>query len=239
MGVMLRMAGIPARLVAGYKGGIYNPAGGYYIVQEQHAHVWVEAWDEKAGVWERYDPTPVAAGASDTSSAYTTWNFYLDLLDYQWSRLVVNYNWENQAEMAANLWDTIRNPHASLTPSWDGFRRFGSALSLPAALLGALAFAAALCFIFLHLARRVRNYRPEMALLKKFLYTLHCRGYRRRGGEGLEEFTERVDDARLRALALPFVHDFEEFYYRDLPPDAAALSRLHSHIDRITRETGR
>ncbi|MDR1581229.1 MAG: DUF3488 and transglutaminase-like domain-containing protein [Synergistaceae bacterium] len=237
MGVMLRMAGIPARLVTGYRGGVYNPAGEYYIVQEQHAHVWVEAWDDKTKMWVRHDPTPAAAaGAVSASAAYSAWLFYLDLLDYQWSRLVVNYNWELQAEMAANLWETLRNPRASLTPSWDGFRRLGSALSLPAAFLGASALAAALCFAVSRLARRVKNHRPETALLKKFLSILRRRGYRRREGEGLEEFVERVDNARLRTLALPFVHEFEDFYYRDLAPDAATLSRLRSRIDRIARE---
>jgi transglutaminase-like putative cysteine protease len=237
MGVMLRMAGISSRLVTGYKGGVYNPAGGYYIVQEQHAHAWVEAWDEKAEAWARYDPTPATAAAGVSEAAgYSAWRLYLDLLDYQWSRLVVNYNWELQAEAAASLWETLRNPRASLTPSWDGFRRLGSALSLPAAFLGALAFAAGLYFAVSYLARRAKNRRPETALLKKFLSVLRRRGYRRREGEGLEEFVERVDDARLRALALLFVRDFEDFYYRDLAPDAAALSRLRSRIDSIARE---
>jgi hypothetical protein len=160
----------------------------------------------------------------------------LDLLDYQWSRLVVNYNWEFQAEVAADLWEILRNPRASLTPSWDGFRRFGSALSLPAALLGALTLAAALSFTLLHLTRRARNHRPETALLEKLLRALRRRGYRRHESEGLEEFTERVDDARLRALVLPFVREFEEFYYRDIPPDAAVLSRLRSRLDDIVRK---
>jgi transglutaminase-like putative cysteine protease len=234
MGVMLRMAGIPARLVAGYRGGFYNDVGGYYIVQEQHAHVWVEAWDGEAEAWTRFDPTPVAAEVS-APTRYSAWRLYLDLLDYQWSKLVVNYNWELQAETAQSLWETLRNPRASLSPSWDGFRRFGSALSLPAAFLGALALAAAFFFLFLHLARRAGNYRPEMALLKKFLSVLRRRGYRRRESEGLEEFIERVDDPRLRALALPFVRGFEEFYYKDRPMDAAALSRLRAYIDYIQK----
>ncbi|MDR1133634.1 MAG: DUF3488 and transglutaminase-like domain-containing protein, partial [Synergistaceae bacterium] len=68
MTVMLRMAGIPARIVAGYHGGVYNESGGYYVVSQANAHVWVEAWDGDEKSWRRYDPTPddesIQGGAS-------------------------------------------------------------------------------------------------------------------------------------------------------------------------------
>ncbi|MEI6826125.1 MAG: DUF3488 and transglutaminase-like domain-containing protein, partial [Desulfuromonadales bacterium] len=41
--MLLRLAGVPCRLVGGYLGGEYNEMGGYYIVTEDKAHVWVEA----------------------------------------------------------------------------------------------------------------------------------------------------------------------------------------------------
>ncbi len=41
---MLRSQGIPARMVIGFKGGEWNPVGGYYQVQQLHAHAWVEAY---------------------------------------------------------------------------------------------------------------------------------------------------------------------------------------------------
>ncbi|PMP96015.1 MAG: DUF3488 domain-containing protein [Thermodesulfobacterium geofontis] len=57
MAVLLRLNGIPSRLVAGYRGGIYNEAGGYYLVRQGDAHVWVEVFIRDKG-WVRYDPTP-------------------------------------------------------------------------------------------------------------------------------------------------------------------------------------
>lgn len=54
--VLLRAAGIPARIVTGYQGGDYNPLGGYLIVRQSDAHAWVEAWVEGHG-WLRLDPT--------------------------------------------------------------------------------------------------------------------------------------------------------------------------------------
>ena len=42
--LMLRSQGIPARMIIGYKGGEFNSLGHYYVVQQRHAHAWVEAW---------------------------------------------------------------------------------------------------------------------------------------------------------------------------------------------------
>ena len=54
---LLRLAGIPARVVTGYAGGEWNPWLRTLTVRDADAHAWVEAWDEAAGVWLRYDPT--------------------------------------------------------------------------------------------------------------------------------------------------------------------------------------
>jgi transglutaminase-like putative cysteine protease len=233
MGVMLRMANVPARLVAGYRGGVYNSAGGYYIVQEHNAHIWVEAWDEADDVWARYDPTPVGEGAGSGLSAYDTVALYLDLLDYQWAKLVVNYNWETQWELVQNLREIVRNPRASLTPTRDGFRRLGSALSLPVNALAVLTVGLAVFYLL----RAMKNRRPEMTLLHNFLRVMKRHGYRRHESEGLSAFLTRVDDARLRLLALPFVRSFEEFYYRDRPMDAETIQFLRNQISKISQKS--
>ena len=41
--VLLRAAGIPARIVTGYQGGELNPRGNYLVVRQSDAHAWVEA----------------------------------------------------------------------------------------------------------------------------------------------------------------------------------------------------
>lgn len=51
----LRSNKIPARLVSGYLGGLYNNDGNYYRVIENDAHVWVEAYVNSE--WIRIDPT--------------------------------------------------------------------------------------------------------------------------------------------------------------------------------------
>ena len=58
--VLMRAAGIPARVVTGYAGGYRNPIGGYWLVQRSDAHAWAEVWLPQRG-WVRVDPTAAVA----------------------------------------------------------------------------------------------------------------------------------------------------------------------------------
>jgi len=56
--VLMRLAGIPARVVTGYQGGEMNPLSNYLIVRQSDAHAWSEIYLEDRG-WLRVDPTAV------------------------------------------------------------------------------------------------------------------------------------------------------------------------------------
>ncbi len=58
--LLMRTAGIPARVVAGYQGGEFNPHGGYFVVRQSDAHAWSEVWLAGRG-WVRVDPTAAVA----------------------------------------------------------------------------------------------------------------------------------------------------------------------------------
>lgn len=58
--VLMRSAGVPARLVTGYRGGKLMALTDYVVVKRSHAHAWVEVWDETKG-WHRIDPVDVIA----------------------------------------------------------------------------------------------------------------------------------------------------------------------------------
>jgi transglutaminase-like putative cysteine protease len=60
--IMMRMAGLPARVVTGYQGGELNSFGQYYIIRQSNAHAWTEVWTPDGG-WQRVDP--IAAVAPD------------------------------------------------------------------------------------------------------------------------------------------------------------------------------
>jgi transglutaminase-like putative cysteine protease len=60
LAIMLRMAGLPTRVVTGYQGGELNPIGGYHVVRQSNAHAWTETWTPEGG-WIRVDPIAAVA----------------------------------------------------------------------------------------------------------------------------------------------------------------------------------
>jgi len=115
--VLLRAAGIPARVVTGYQGGEMNPDGDYMIVRQSDAHAWAEALLD--GQWQRFDPTAAVApsrierglGAALPEGERVpyfarlemTWIKSLrlrwDAVNYQWQRGVVGFNIERQRDL--------------------------------------------------------------------------------------------------------------------------------------------
>ena len=57
---LMRLAGIPARIVVGYLGGEYNELGHFILVRQADTHAWCEVWLPEKG-WTRVDPTAAVA----------------------------------------------------------------------------------------------------------------------------------------------------------------------------------
>ncbi len=58
--VLMRNAGVPARVVTGFAGGTRNRVGDYWVVRRMDAHAWAEVWLPQRG-WVRVDPTAAVA----------------------------------------------------------------------------------------------------------------------------------------------------------------------------------
>lgn len=90
---LLRLGGIPARIVTGFRGGEWNPWLRSLTVRDSDAHAWVEAWDEESHVWHRFDPTDAVAPeetqriADNMNSA--SWPWYRRGWSYGQARLTV------------------------------------------------------------------------------------------------------------------------------------------------------
>jgi transglutaminase-like putative cysteine protease len=67
MALMLRMIGVPARVVAGFSPGSYNSETREFRVRDLDAHSWVEVYFTGIG-WVPFDPTPIRAPAQSQSS---------------------------------------------------------------------------------------------------------------------------------------------------------------------------
>jgi hypothetical protein len=57
---LMRLAGIPARVIVGYLGGEYNDLAHFFLVRQADTHAWCEVWLPETG-WTRVDPTSVVA----------------------------------------------------------------------------------------------------------------------------------------------------------------------------------
>jgi transglutaminase-like putative cysteine protease len=121
--VLMRAAGVPARVVAGYQGGEVNPVNRTVIVHQFDAHAWAEVWLAGEG-WVRVDPTAQVApdriewgleqamsreGSFLARSPLSPLRFRgvgwlnnvrlrYDALTFQWQKWVIGFNREQQFE---------------------------------------------------------------------------------------------------------------------------------------------
>ncbi|PXV60807.1 protein of unknown function [Dyella jiangningensis] len=114
--VLMRAAGIPARVVTGYQGGYWNDMGNYLLVRQSDAHAWSEAWLPGRG-WVRFDPTAAVRtvhlnqGSTTAGAAAADWSPNRWTLGWRNRWDVVN-QWWNQGVIG---FDTLRQ-HGLLTP---------------------------------------------------------------------------------------------------------------------------
>lgn len=124
--VLMRSAGIPARVVTGYLGGEVNPLGNYLIVKQYHAHAWTEVWLPDQG-WVRIDPTSIVSPDrisdgiemalpaaiidipltfKNNATAIRLWQRLkntIDVVNYQWAKWVLGYSPDRQKYFMALL----------------------------------------------------------------------------------------------------------------------------------------
>lgn len=104
--LILRAAGIPARVAAGYLGGEWSDVGQYLIVRQSDAHAWTEAWID--GGWVTLDATPPLGEQSPFFARTGTVGMYLDWARQRWAKYVVNYSLRMQAEAVSGGWLALR-----------------------------------------------------------------------------------------------------------------------------------
>jgi hypothetical protein len=217
MALMLRLAGIPSRLVGGYRGGYYNDVGEYYIVPQRNAHVWVEAYLD--GAWERWDPTPASLDrfVSPERSLLFRLRLIMDTVNYSWNAFIISYDLDRQVSLFVGIREGVRGMRLDLSLKKSEVVRY----------LLFLFLTALVAFLLYALLTRKR---PEERLLNLFLRRMGKRGFERLQTEGLEEFVSAVPDAEVRETAGRFVEEFQAVYYKDRPFTREDIRRLKEII---------
>jgi hypothetical protein len=175
--MMMRAAGIPARVVTGYQGGEYNRLGDYYIVRQSDAHAWSEVWLAGRG-WVRVDPTAAvspdriergtAALGADQPFAERLLRDNAWLADLRFAWDAVNTLWrENVVQFSAQKQEALLEWLGIRQPDWRWLA------GLLAAGLGV-----ALALLSVLLTRELRFHHTDPV---QRAYTLFCRKLERRG----------------------------------------------------------
>jgi len=204
---LMRLAGIPARVVVGYLGGEYNDLGHFFLVRQADTHAWCEVWLPERG-WTRVDPTTAVApgrasldltsflergiasgqmegrrGAFVTklarSALFTDVRLVLETLSYEWDTRLLAFD----ADVQEVFLDSI------------GLANRGSLILIIEILIVAFALLV-IYFAWMQLRTRSRADRIK-ALYERFCRKAARLGVRRDPWEGPSDFSSRA------ALLLP------------------------------------
>ncbi|OGA41217.1 MAG: hypothetical protein A3G24_02035 [Betaproteobacteria bacterium RIFCSPLOWO2_12_FULL_62_13] len=231
--VLMRAAGIPARIVTGYLGGELNPLGNYMIVRQSDAHAWTEVWVRDQG-WVRVDPTAavspervqsgIAAAVPRTDplplfvrgdyawlrQVRLTW----DSLANTWNQWVLGYNQERQHRLLSNV--------GIDDATWR---------SLAIILVGAT------CLILIVLSPlMLRKLRTTVSDPVKLAYLRFCGKLKRKGvprdpAEGPTDYAARL--SRIRPDLAPAVAAITRLYVTlryGADPDPAGIRELQQQV---------
>jgi len=207
LSALMRAAGVPARVVSGYRGGTWVvPLGGsaFLDLRQSDAHAWSEVWIEGEG-WRTLDPTlwviggptpgdPSAPSAQATVAAAADRAGPLDWvarqwwgLDLAWGQWWLGFDQRSQELLLQRLLGPYRD--------WAG-----------ALLLGAVALTLALGLAaYGWLRRRGEGDRLQQEL-NQLLRSCACSGLVPQPGETLGQFGRRLRQAR--PLLGPELEDF-------------------------------
>ena len=207
--VLMRAAGIPARVVTGYQGGKLNPLDGYLVIRQRDAHAWAEVWLEESG-WTRVDPTAAVsparvnegiegalpdsvldmpaglAGSGLMRDAWQRLRNTLEAIDNRWNQWVLSYDSNRQQRVLRGL---------GLGPlEWRGLLlTLGLLIGLVLSILGILMFRS-----------RPRQDDRARLLYDRFCHRLDRIGIPRRANEGPDDFARRAGVLR-RDLEQPIL----------------------------------
>ncbi|TBR21593.1 DUF3488 domain-containing protein, partial [bacterium] len=196
--VLLRHAGVPTRLVAGFLADDWNEYGGFFDVRQGQAHAWVEAWD--GGQWRVVDATPPAASLPGGALWLARARRWATAAQLRWYRDVIGYDsfLQRDAARRARLSLARARLEDALDAAWP--------LAKAAAAL-ALGLAAASWASGWRRRRRPRLPFEEAAAL------LESAGFPRRAEQTAREFAGAVALAR---PGLAPARDLAELHYREL-----------------------
>lgn len=240
--MLMRAAGVPARVVAGYQGGEINPVNGTVIVHQFDAHAWAEVWLQGEG-WVRVDPTAAVSptrielgledAVADEGSFLAdsplsplryrgiTWINMLrlryDALTYNWQSWIVGFDSDRQFELLGDWFGGVSARKFALVLFGAGFLVFAPVI------------------ISLLLQRKTVQAKPWDRLYLRFCARMSRMGVVREPGEPPAAFARRAMQQvpRLSARIDEVTRLYTELAYAQ-GPQSEQLQRLQHAVRSIT-----
>ena len=217
--VLARAAGYPARVVAGFRGGVLNGFENYFMVRNSDAHAWAEIFDGKSA-WQRADPTPGSLAFSERINSLavkqahdSSWSARFDSLRVLWYRRIVSFDSRTQVQMIEQVKSFTSDSGAAIrgrfemwsktfrewiSRPWDAARlgRVATIFGVVCAALAALLQVARTGWTRWQVWRRPNEFDPVRRAAGRWLARLRQRAGTR--GEAPEEAPVILDLQRLR-----------------------------------------
>ncbi|MBM4115103.1 MAG: DUF3488 domain-containing protein [Phycisphaerae bacterium] len=125
---MCQSMGVDARVVAGFIALEYDAPQSQYIVRSSNAHAWVEVRTGDAQ-WTTFDgtpPTTLEAMQAEQRSWADGLRWLWDPLNFAWTRHVISFDFESQAELANSMASTreaLSRPFRAVSEALDAVRQ--------------------------------------------------------------------------------------------------------------------
>ena len=224
--VMMRMAGIPTRIVTGYQGGWYSELGNYVLVRQSDAHAWTEVWFPERG-WTRVDPTAAVSPLRVQQGSMSALSMPRHFLDYSWLR-----GWRNNADVVRQRWNDWVIEYGAQRQA-ELFAPLGLDHLSPAMLVTVLFFVIAVVSAFLFpIVLRIKgpgHKDPIQQAWQKFLKRLKRAGFESLPSDGAIELAEAAS-LRLPADSAS-IHQIAQIYTRSrYSPDPPPFNDLKQAV---------
>ncbi len=228
---LLRLAGVPARVIVGFQGGTPSLLGDYLLVRYYDAHAWVEYWSSTSQSWQRWDPTAavepsrLSLGASASSDLFAGSRGWGLTGSGTWVGRVFGPEWARTYYQARLAWDQIESSWMRFLMRYDYgaqqdlFARwgFGRAGRLLMSIVSAVALVLLMLFVAWWLGRNKDPLPAELELYrnlnKKLLRKLKIEKGRAEGPLAFQRRLQGYLKPEVQRELEPFFKRFVEARY--------------------------
>ena len=180
--ISARLAGLPSRVVTGFKASKKNMVENYLIVRESDAHAWVELFLKDIG-WRRFEPTATAYRVlssvdninntiKEPNSIFKTINLNFMYFKYQINNWILEYN---RSKQKALLKEALENT------------------IFLAKIIISIILLIIFSIIIYTLLQRKKCTDIALCTIAPVIKLLYKRGFKREPYESIEKFFEKID----------------------------------------------